>query len=83
MKLTVDKSGRITLPKHLRKEMQLVPGTELHVESEAEIITLRPIRPRATLAKEFGIWVHQSDPSNDSIPEQIDRVREERLRGFF
>jgi hypothetical protein len=60
------------------------PGAVLHLESDGENITLRPIGPSATLAKEFGIWVFQGGGSNDdSIPDLIDRVREERLREFF
>jgi AbrB family looped-hinge helix DNA binding protein len=81
--LTVDKAGRVVLPKPLREKMQLGPGTVLQLENEGESITLRPIRPKATLAKEFGIWVYQGGPSDDSIPDLIDRVREERLREFF
>jgi AbrB family looped-hinge helix DNA binding protein len=82
-KLTVDKAGRIVLPKPLREKLQLVAGTLLQMENEGENITLRPVRPKATLAKEFGIWVYQGGPSDDSIPDLIDRVREERLREFF
>jgi AbrB family looped-hinge helix DNA binding protein len=81
--LTVDKAGRIVLPKPLRDKMQLSPGTVLQMETEGENITLRPVRPKATLAKEFGIWVYQGGSNDDSIPDLIDRVREERLREFF
>jgi len=81
--LTVDKAGRIVLPKSLRDKLQLGAGTQLQMESQGETITLCPIRPKATLAKEFGIWVYQGGPSDDSIPDLIDSVREERLRGFF
>ncbi len=84
MKLTVGKAGRITLPKRLREKMRLVPGTVLHLRSDGEDITLRPIAPSATLAKEFGIWVFQGGgSSHDSIPDLIDRVREERLRDLI
>ena len=66
MKLTVDKTGRITLPKPLRDKMRLVPGTALHLESDGDTIMLRPIGRPAKLAKELGIWVFQGGPSNDS-----------------
>lgn len=81
--LTVDKAGRIVLPKSLRDKLRLPAGTLLQMESEGENITLRPIRPKANLAKEFGIWVYQGGPSDDSIPALIDQVRQERLRDFF
>jgi hypothetical protein len=60
--------------------MQLGPGTVLQMGVEGERIILRPIPPKATLTKELGIWVHQGEPSDDSIPDLIDRVREERIR---
>ena len=83
MKISVGKAGRVTLPKRLREKMRLVPGTVLHLQSDGEDITLRPIGRSAKLAKEYGIWVFQGGPCDESIPELIDRVREERLREFF
>ncbi len=79
-KLTLDKAGRVVLPKSLRDQMQLGPGDTLQVESEGERITLRPVRPRATLKKECGIWVYQGDSTETSIPDLIDREREKHLR---
>ncbi len=83
-KLTLDKAGRLVLPKPLRKEMGLDAGTVLELEREGERITLRPIRPKASLKKELGIWVYQGGgPVTDSIPDFIDREREKRLREFM
>jgi AbrB family looped-hinge helix DNA binding protein len=83
MKVTMDKAGRITLPKRIREEMHLAAGATLELESVGKKITLRTIRSKATLAQEFGIWVYQGGPTNDSIPDLIDRVREERLRDLI
>jgi len=80
-KLTLDRSGRVSLPKSLREEMRLAPGDSLHLESEGERITLRPLRPQARLKKERGIWVYQGEATEASIPELIDRGRDKRLRG--
>jgi AbrB family looped-hinge helix DNA binding protein len=79
-KVSIDKAGRVVLPKTLRDRMQLAPGDDLLVESEGERITLRPVRPQATLRKERGVWVYQGEPSDASIPELVDRQREKRLR---
>jgi hypothetical protein len=79
--LTVDKAGRIVLPKPLREKLQSRPV--LRMENEGESITLRPILPKATLAEEFGIGVFQCGPSDDPIPDLVDRVGEQRLREFF
>ena len=82
-KLTLDKAGRVVLPKPLRDRLQLAPGDTLHLESEGERITLRPVRQSVMLKKELGVWVYQGQPSDDSIPDLIDRVRENRNRSVI
>jgi AbrB family looped-hinge helix DNA binding protein len=79
-KVTLDKAGRVVLPKPLRDQMQLAAGDTLQLESEGESITLRPVRPKATLKKECGIWVYQGDSTDTSIPDLLDHEREKRLR---
>lgn len=79
-KLTLDKAGRIVLPKPLRDRLQLAAGDTLHLESEGERITLRPVRQNVMLKKELGVWVYQGEPTDTSIIDFIDRERENRLR---
>jgi AbrB family looped-hinge helix DNA binding protein len=82
-KLILDQSGRLMIPKALRQELHLCPGDTVQLESEGEQITLRPLRPKALLKKEHGIWVYQCEPADSAmIPEMIDRQREKRLRAF-
>jgi AbrB family looped-hinge helix DNA binding protein len=78
--ITLDNAGRVVIPKPLRKELQLGPGDTLQLESNGDCITLRPIRPKAVLKKERGVWVYQGEPTDASIPDLIDREREKRLR---
>src|ERR1700687_4726450 len=79
-KITLDKAGRVLIPKSLRKELQLGPGDTLQLESEGDEIMLRPLRPEALLKKEKGVWVYQGEPTHTSIPDLIDRQRQERSR---
>ena len=79
-KLTLDRAGRVLIPKPLRKELHLAPGDILQLESEGEQITLRPIRPKALLKKERGVWVYQGETTDASITGVIDREREKRSR---
>ncbi len=81
-KLTLDKAGRVVLPKPLRDRLQLSPGDTLHLEAEGERITLRPIRQKAMLKKELGVWVYQGESTDASIVDLIDRDRENRLRSI-
>jgi AbrB family looped-hinge helix DNA binding protein len=76
----LDRAGRITLPKALRDSLGLKAGDKLLIASDGERITLRPVRPQATLEKEQGIWVYQGEPSDQSIPDLIDRERDKRIR---
>jgi AbrB family looped-hinge helix DNA binding protein len=50
-KLTIDKLGRIVLPKPVREKLQLSAGDELELESLDDRITLRPLRGTAQLRK--------------------------------
>ncbi len=77
-KRTLDKAGRVVLPKPLRDEMQLGPGDTLQLETEGERITLRPVRPKAMLKKELGVWVYQGEPADSSLPDLLDHEREVR-----
>jgi AbrB family looped-hinge helix DNA binding protein len=76
----IDKAGRIALPKPMLKKMHLAPGDELHIERNGETITVRPVRIKALLNQDFGIWVYQGRPSSQSICRLIDTERKKRLR---
>jgi len=85
-KLTLDKTGRIVLPKPLRDQMELVPGDTLELESSGEEITLRPVRGSVPLRKKRGIWVYRvGEPLTDSVvrktADQVRREREEQILG--
>jgi AbrB family looped-hinge helix DNA binding protein len=82
-KLTLDKAGRIVLPKPVRDQLRLAPGDTLQLDTEGDRITLRPVRQLASMRKEFGIWVFEEEkPSDDPIPELIDLDREKRNRAL-
>lgn len=82
-KLTLDRAGRLLIPKSLREQLHLGPGDTLHLESAGDEITLRPVRPQALLKKEKGVWVYQGEPSDASIPALIDAERNKRLRDLI
>ena len=82
--ISLDKAGRVVLPKDLRDKIRLEAGDELLVEETGEQIILRPVRAQATLKKERGVWVYQgargAERSSESLPDLIDAAREKRLR---
>ena len=80
--LTIDKAGRIVLPKLVRDELQLSPGDSLEVESSEERVILRPVRGNGRIYKKQGVWVFDSGEPLDAevVNKTLRRVREERDR---
>jgi AbrB family looped-hinge helix DNA binding protein len=80
--LTIDKAGRIVLPKPVRDELQLSPGDSLEVDSSEERVILRPVRGNGRIYKKQGVWVFDSgEPLGaDVVNKTLRRVREERDR---
>ncbi|MGH7840973.1 MAG: AbrB/MazE/SpoVT family DNA-binding domain-containing protein [Candidatus Binataceae bacterium] len=80
MKLRIDKSGRIVVPKPLRQRLGLEPGTELELVDQQGSVLLRPVEERPALVKLDGLWVHQgvSEPGAN-WDRVIDDAREERI----
>lgn len=84
--VTLDKAGRVVIPKALRDELRLEPGDSLELESEGERVTLRPVRSESPLRKERGVWVFQSGrklpaPVTDKALRDIREQRDRENRG--
>jgi AbrB family looped-hinge helix DNA binding protein len=79
-RISIDKAGRVVLPKALREKMRVEAGDDLLVEAEGDRITLRPVRQEALLKKELGIWVYKGESSSISIPELVEAEREKRVQ---
>ena len=78
--LTIDKAGRVVIPKPLRKVLHLEPGDTLEMESAGEQITLRPVRGTGPLTKEQGVWVFRTGQPlpTSATDEMLQQLREER-----
>ncbi len=59
-KVTLDRAGRVVLPKPLRDELCLSPGDSLEVTVKGDELTLRPRRSTTPLQKERGVWVFRT-----------------------
>jgi AbrB family looped-hinge helix DNA binding protein len=80
IQLTVDKAGRVVLPKPVRDELQLSPGDSLELESSEQQIVLRPVRGIGPLRKKQGIWVFRTGVSlsAETVNSAIAEVRRQR-----
>lgn len=80
MKLRIDKSGRIVVPKPLRERLGLKPGTELEVVDQQGGMLLRTVEERPSLVKVDGLWVHRGVAQPGANWDRIiQEVREERI----
>jgi AbrB family looped-hinge helix DNA binding protein len=79
-RLTIDKAGRVVIPKPLREELHLEAGDALQMETVGEQITLRPVRGTGPLKKECGVWVFRSGQplSASATDEMLQQIRDER-----
>lgn len=81
MKLRLDKSGRIVLPKPLRQRLGLKAGSTFEARESAEGVLLQPITRRASLVEQDGLLVHTGRLARDFDWRQVfDDLEEERLR---
>ena len=81
MRLTLDKGGRIVIPKMLREALQLEPGDMVELERAGDELTLRPVRGTGPLLKEQGVWVFRSGQplatsTTDAVLEQLRTERD-------
>jgi AbrB family looped-hinge helix DNA binding protein len=84
--VTLDKAGRVVIPKTLRDELHLEPGDTLELESQGERVTLRPLRPSTPLRKERGVWVFRtgkklSSAITDTVLRESREQRDRKSRG--
>jgi AbrB family looped-hinge helix DNA binding protein len=81
IKLKVDKSGRIVVPKALRQRWGFGPGSELEAVNQSDGILLRKTPEQSALRKINGVLVHMGVPEPGLDWDRIvDDAREERIQ---
>ena len=79
MKITIDKSGRIVVPKSIRERYHMTPGTTLELENKPEGIELKVSEKSPALIRKEGILVHHGTETSDvDITDFVGRERERR-----
>jgi AbrB family looped-hinge helix DNA binding protein len=78
--VTIDKAGRVVLPKSLRDHLRLAPGDTLELTLEGEHLTMRPRRTVPPLQKERGVWVFRTgEPlTATEAQETLNNIRAQR-----
>jgi AbrB family looped-hinge helix DNA binding protein len=85
MKTTIDRAGRVVIPKEVREQVGLTPGTEVEVRAVEGIVEIIAPRPQGRIIKEGPVWVWEPDTgtrqvTQEEINDAIREVREERER---
>ncbi len=80
MSITIDRAGRLVIPKTIRDEMNLIPGSELEIETDGNEIRLRVAGTAPRLIRKEGVLVFDGggSGSNIDIADFINKEREKR-----
>src|SRR5579863_2425219 len=81
-KLTIDKAGRVVIPKKVRDKLHMSAGDAFEFKSTDDQIVLKPMREEGRMFKKRGMWVfHTGKPlSAEVVDSVIQSIREERDR---
>lgn len=65
MTVTIDRLGRIVVPKSVRNKYHLTPGTDLELEVDVNGFHLSPAHGQPTLIQKDGLLVHHGTDTVD------------------
>ena len=84
MEAILDKFGRIVIPKKIRDDFSLRPGTSIRIEEGKNEILLKPIEGESGLTEKDGVLVFtgKSIGNLDTEIEQVRRKRNQSLGSF-
>ena len=81
MKTTIDAAGRLVVPKSLRDQFHLAPGSELEIEPTSDGVIIRPADRGPALVNHDGVLVHHGQQTTDlDIAAFMRRERESQTR---
>jgi AbrB family looped-hinge helix DNA binding protein len=78
---TLDRFGRIVLPKKLRDDYNLEPGSQIQIEESGQKIILKPIHGESNLRLKDGVLVFTGVPLGD-LNKAVSKHRDDRFRSF-
>jgi AbrB family looped-hinge helix DNA binding protein len=76
---TIDRYGRVVIPKPVRDRLGLAPGSELTIEERDGGILLKPVETRPLLRRKGHVLVFTGRPAGD-LADAIWQQRKERDR---
>jgi AbrB family looped-hinge helix DNA binding protein len=79
MKINIASRGRLTIPKSVRDQLNLEPGSTLELEVRSTELVLRPL-----FVKKNGRWVYVGPvPAGVNLDSLVDDMREQRMKDIL
>lgn len=82
MRTSVDRFGRVVIPKELRDRLGLTPGAPLELEAAEDRLELRLVGESATTLLDGGVLVFAGEATGD-LGDAVDRGRRDRVAGIL
>lgn len=79
MKTTLNRFGRVVVPKDIRDRLGLRPGTEIEIDEKGNEVVLKPVEHEPSLMVKEGILVYSGKATGD-IRDAVRAQREERVK---
>lgn len=78
MEVTIDKAGRLVIPKEIRDKAHIKPGMKLDIRVDNGVIEIEPAPIPLKLVRQGRFLVAVSPPGTPPLTvEDVERVREE------
>ena len=81
METSLDRFGRIVIPKKIREDFNLKAGSPIRIEEGEQTIILKPIHGEPNLHVKDGVLVFTGTPLED-LGDAVAKHREERMKSI-
>ena len=78
MQLTIDKAGRVVIPKKVRDHFGIGAGDSMKLTTDERGVRLEPASPVSRVRRKGDIWVHTG--TGKVSAEQFNKYREDQYR---
>ena len=82
METSLDRFGRIVIPKKIRDDFNLKAGTPIRIEESENVIILTPVHGEPNLHLKDGVLVFSGSPIED-LSDVLAKHREERMKSIL
>lgn len=88
MKTTIDRAGRVVIPKSVRESAGLKPGVAVRIEYRDGKVEIEPVGKRVKWVRKGSFIVARAPRgtppmTNEQVRRLIEETREERMRQFW